>query len=295
MPLTPDLVEQVLATCRQNAGEAAAALSRTFDLPLEIAAERIGSFDYTGPAPEWDGPGLILVFKHGQEAALVLLAASSGFVPDWTNAPDATGRSKLATLAQELGAILLPAEVAADDCAAGYVESLSAAVGRGGVASGAGAIHCLLKSGEQTAALRIVWPATSPAAVLPASMPPPTKSPPPKPNAPPASPAAEPQADLGTRLQSLPSYVRSLLRISVPVSVHLATTRQPVSRVLNIGPGSIIQFEKNCEQPLTLCVGDQPVAEGEAVKVGEKFGIKLTSMVLPGERFVALRGKREAH
>jgi flagellar motor switch/type III secretory pathway protein FliN len=61
--------------------------------------------------------------------------------------------------------------------------------------------------------------------------------------------------------------------------------------VLNIGPGSIIQFEKNCEQPLTLCVGNQPVAQGEAVKVGEKFGIKLTSMVLPGEKFIALRGK----
>ena len=32
-------------------------------------------------------------------------------------------------------------------------------------------------------------------------------------------------------------------------------------------------------------IGDQPVAEGEAVKVGDKFGIRLTSLRLPGERF----------
>lgn len=91
----------------------------------------------------------------------------------------------------------------------------------------------------------------------------------------------------------LPPYVRSLLRVSVPVVVTLATTQRPLKRILELGPGSIIQFDKPCDEPLTLSVGSRDIAVGDAVKVGDKFGIKITSMVMPEERFWALRGKRE--
>lgn len=294
MPLTPDLAEQVLAACRQNAAEAAAALSRAFDSTIEIDAERIETFNYTGPAPEWNGPGMVLIFKTGGEAAIALLAASSGLLPQWIHSLDSPEQGKLATLAQELGKALLPAECLPDDFKAGYVEHLGEAVTRGGVASGAGAIHCLLKSGDKTGAMRLLWPAVLPEAILAQASEVPTAATATSEVGPaPVRRSSVSDEDLTERLRNLPSYARSLLRISVPVSVHLASIKQPVSRVLNIGPGTIIQFEKNCEQPLTLCVGTQPLAEGEAVKVGEKFGIKLTQMILPGERFFALRGIRD--
>jgi flagellar motor switch/type III secretory pathway protein FliN len=86
-------------------------------------------------------------------------------------------------------------------------------------------------------------------------------------------------------LDDLPDYARSLLRIKVPVIVTLARKRQPLGQILNLGPGSIIQFEKSCEEMLDLDVGGHPVATGEAVKVGDKFGLRLSSIVLPDERF----------
>src|SRR5688500_9508916 len=108
MPLSPDIAEKVLAACRQNAGEIAAGLSRALESPVEIEAERIETFQYTAPAPEWSGPGLVLVFNIGGEAAVALLAASSGLVPPWASAPDAAGQTKLDALAQELGKSLFP-------------------------------------------------------------------------------------------------------------------------------------------------------------------------------------------
>jgi flagellar motor switch protein FliN len=291
MLLTPDLAQQVLAACRKNAAEAAAALSRAFEAPVEIDSERIETFNYAGSDPDWNGPGLILIFRSEGKAAVASLAASSGLLPAWARSPDASGLSKLATLAHELCDALLPAEHPAQDFAASYVEHLAEAMARGGIASGAGAIHCLLKSGEKTGTMRLVWPAMSPEAILAQTSTAPAAA---EVGAATARRSGLPEDDLTERLRNLPSYARSLLRISVPVSVHLASIKQPVSRVLNIGPGTIIQFEKNCEQPLTLCVGSQPLAEGEAVKVGEKFGIKLTQMILPGERFFALRGTRTA-
>jgi flagellar motor switch/type III secretory pathway protein FliN len=101
---------------------------------------------------------------------------------------------------------------------------------------------------------------------------------------PPAT-AASPGSDLAGHLVNLPSYSRSLLQIEVPVVVTLATTRLPVKRVLDMGPGTIVHFDKSYDSPLTLSVGHCEVAVGDAVKVGDKFGIRISSMIMPQEKF----------
>jgi flagellar motor switch/type III secretory pathway protein FliN len=92
-------------------------------------------------------------------------------------------------------------------------------------------------------------------------------------------------------LPYLPVYSRSLLKIKAPVRVTLASTRLPVRQIVDLAPGSLIQFPKSCEESLDLEVGQQVIARGEAVKVGEKFGLRITQMVLPGERFLPLAAK----
>ena len=86
-------------------------------------------------------------------------------------------------------------------------------------------------------------------------------------------------------LEALPPYSKSLLKIRVPVIATLAAKKQPVSDVLQLGPGVIIQFTKPCEEMLDLEVNNRVVAVGEAVKVGDKFGLRITSVELPEERF----------
>ena len=103
------------------------------------------------------------------------------------------------------------------------------------------------------------------------------------------SPRAEPA--LAERLANLPAYTRSLLRIEVPVVVTLATSELPVSRVLELCSGTLLHFKKPCDEPLILSVGNCEVAVGEAVKVGEKFGLRISSMVLPQEKFEPIKSK----
>jgi flagellar motor switch/type III secretory pathway protein FliN len=86
-------------------------------------------------------------------------------------------------------------------------------------------------------------------------------------------------------VSALPSYTRSLLRIPVPVMVTLARKRQPTSKIIELAPGSIIQFSKPCDEMLDLEIAGHEVAKGECVKVGDKFGLRLTSITLPPERF----------
>jgi len=95
-------------------------------------------------------------------------------------------------------------------------------------------------------------------------------------------------------LAQLPGYARSLLKIRVPVSVQLASKKEQVQEVISLAPGSIIKFEKGCDELLQMIVGEHAVAEGEAVKIGEKFGFRVTAMLLPQEHFVPVRKPRRA-
>ena len=92
-----------------------------------------------------------------------------------------------------------------------------------------------------------------------------------------------------TDFSKLPQYGRSLLKVEVPLAVTLAERREPIRRIIELAPGSIIQFDKSCGESLTLEVNNRPVAIGETVRVGEKFGLRIASMQLPGERFQPVR------
>ncbi len=106
----------------------------------------------------------------------------------------------------------------------------------------------------------------------------------------PASPGSHPAVRRHMlRLEDLPRYSRSLLKIRIPVVVTLAQKRLALGRILEWGPGALIQFDKSCEELLELSAGGHPIAVGEAVKVGDKFGLRITSMLLPGERFQPVR------
>lgn len=67
------------------------------------------------------------------------------------------------------------------------------------------------------------------------------------------------------------------LRLKVPVIVELATRRLPVAAIRRFSIGSVVEFERSVHQPLSLLVNNQPVADGKAVKVGEHFGLRITS------------------
>lgn len=86
-------------------------------------------------------------------------------------------------------------------------------------------------------------------------------------------------------VEKLPSYIRSLMRINVPAVVTLAGKKSSLSSILEFEPGAIIQFDKSCDEMLDLEVGNHRIAVGEAVKMGDKFGLRVTSMVMPEERF----------
>lgn len=288
--LTPEIAEQVVAACGENGDEAAGALSRALDGEFTFAVGEAGTFD-AAALPEGldDGPGLALVLTFGEVGAVVLLPESSGLLPDWYATPDPTGESKLSTLAQELSMLLVPDDLMADAFTAARVDNLQEALARGGAADAASVVSLALTSGEASGTLQFIWPLATPGHVLPTAVEEEAEE---TADAPPPTPADAPtpiRGPVGGNFDCLPAYARSLLKIQVPVVVQLAWKQLPIREIVEFGPGAIIKFEKSCDETLEMYIGDRQIAEGEVVKVGEKFGLRVTSITLPDERFKQVR------
>ena len=289
--LTPEIADEVLAACTQGASEVAEALGRAFAAAVAVKVGQLGVLQPGDCPTSLTGAGLIVVLPINQAAALVTLPASSGLLPPWCAAPDPTGQGKLMTLAQELGMNVLPETFSSVDARAVWAEDLSAAVTLGKVAGEARIIPLELASGgKPVGVMNLIWPVSEPGAIFNPSPAEPVAA---------SAPAAEepsvpkPRPKLPAHAgPSLPPYTQSLLRIRVPVVVTLAEKRQVLSKVLEISPGTIIQFEKSCEEMLDLSVANRSIAAGEAVKVGDKFGLRITSMTPPDERFHSLTPTR---
>ncbi len=116
-----------------------------------------------------------------------------------------------------------------------------------------------------------------------------------------ASPTVEAGSPLGTAsgdpdsldFSQLPGYSRSLLRVVLPVRVVLASKKEQLENVIELAAGSIIHFDKACDEMLHLQIDDHKVAVGEAIKVGDKFGFRVSHMVLPEEHFAKVKPKKK--
>lgn len=84
--------------------------------------------------------------------------------------------------------------------------------------------------------------------------------------------------------------LQRILHLSVPVTVTLAERHMSIDTILTLTVGSIIEFDVSFEADLVLNVADRPVGRGQAVKVGENFGIRLTGIGSVHERIDAMGG-----
>lgn len=67
-------------------------------------------------------------------------------------------------------------------------------------------------------------------------------------------------------------------KFKVTVSVRLAEKRMTMESLLGLMPGSLITFEKPCEDMLDLYVNNLRYCKGEAVKIDEQFGMKVNEV-----------------
>ncbi len=75
-----------------------------------------------------------------------------------------------------------------------------------------------------------------------------------------------------------------LYDIPLHISVEVGRSKILLKDLLKMGEGYVIELDKLAGEPLDLYVNHRLIARGEAVMVGEKFGIRLTDVVSTVDR-----------
>jgi flagellar motor switch protein FliN/FliY len=99
------------------------------------------------------------------------------------------------------------------------------------------------------------------------------------------TPQAVPAATERTSAQSpiesdskAPGEIAGLLKLRVPVIAQLASRRMTIAYVRKLSLGTILEFSKGVDEHLDLLINNHPIGRGEAVKVDERFGLKISAI-----------------
>ncbi len=267
------MLDSVLASLRSKAPQVENALRQALDCEVKLGDASGGVLDRTF-SQEFTGSGLVLLFSVRETSAVVVIPQSSSLLSSWWAKPKSARQQRLKALATKLGESLFPVSVSPAFRIGGKVGNLPTLPDRAGVIPPGTWATCELSASNRTKSrMAIVWPASHADRLF---------------LHPPNSP--DDVADSGPtgkpdRARPVPPCPTgsganaSVMQIEVPVSVTLAASRKSVKRLLELGKGSVIQFNKPSQGPLTLEIGGKPVAQGEAVKVGSQLGLKITSVM----------------
>jgi flagellar motor switch protein FliN/FliY len=85
---------------------------------------------------------------------------------------------------------------------------------------------------------------------------------------------AAPTGDTGTD-----GSIDILLDVNISVTVALGQAEIPVRRLLQLGPGSVLELDKPIDAPADLYVGDTKFATGTVVVVDDRFGVKVKQIL----------------
>ena len=70
-----------------------------------------------------------------------------------------------------------------------------------------------------------------------------------------------------------------LLGMQVPVTVAIGQKEIPVRRLLQLGPGSVLELDKTIGSPVDLYLRDTKFANGEVVVVQDRFAVKIKQVI----------------
>lgn len=89
--------------------------------------------------------------------------------------------------------------------------------------------------------------------------------------------------------QPLRAGLELLLDIELEAALRFGSRELPLSEILDLGPGDVVQLDRHVTDPVDLIVADKIVARGEVVLVNGSFGLRVTEVATPRKRLESIR------
>ncbi|WP_299470024.1 FliM/FliN family flagellar motor switch protein [uncultured Gimesia sp.] len=273
-------VEEIFALAGESMPALSDSFNQCFDFNYRLEMGESGVWSPEELEDAFRGPGLVALFRMGEEAMVGLIPASIP-LPDWYQSPGDSQSSRLQTLSLEWSMNLIPMDLGdVDEFKTYYVDNLLTEVSQCAPADWAALLRIKLFQTEDesdgqspSAVIPVIWPLTKLPVTDSAEA---ETDPAPQPAASSASSSnSAPTMGQTTNSNSIYNPLNRISKLPVQAIVKLATKKIELKQLLSICPGSLITFDKPCEDPLELYINNQVYCQGEAVKIGENFGLKI--------------------
>jgi flagellar motor switch protein FliN len=154
----------------------------------------------------------------------------------------------------------------------------------------------LLISTELHAALQAAYEKTAQAAAQEAAKPPAAVPPPAAPSTPSAAaqPAASPPSAAAAKPSAAPATngatpnLDLLLDVELDATLRFGQREMLLREILELRPGSVVELNRQLQEPAELLVGGRIIARGEVVIVDGNYGLRITDIVHPQKRLESL-------
>ncbi|WP_248306452.1 flagellar motor switch protein FliN [Devosia oryzisoli] len=75
--------------------------------------------------------------------------------------------------------------------------------------------------------------------------------------------------------------LEAVFDVPVRVSVVLGRTKMPVSHLLKLDTGTVIELDRQVGEAVEIFINDRLVARGEIVLVEDRLGVTMTEIIKP--------------
>jgi flagellar motor switch protein FliN/FliY len=76
-----------------------------------------------------------------------------------------------------------------------------------------------------------------------------------------------------------PESLGILRDVEIELTLEIGRRRMKIADILRLGPGQTVELQKLAGEPLELLVNGRIIGRGEAVVVGDHYGVRITELV----------------
>jgi len=102
-----------------------------------------------------------------------------------------------------------------------------------------------------------------------------------------STPTRDRQAELGSAAQDDDSRGGSLdllKNVEVEITLEIGRRRLRIADVLKLSTGQTLELSKAAGEPLDILVNGRLLGRGEAIVMGDRYGVRITELVAPHSR-----------
>ncbi|HWF92118.1 MAG TPA: flagellar motor switch protein FliN [Terriglobales bacterium] len=97
-----------------------------------------------------------------------------------------------------------------------------------------------------------------------------------------ASPSAEAAidqpADANTKAATIPENLDLLMGVDLSLTLRFGTRTLTLREILDLNSGSVVELDRQVQEPADLLLGDKLIARGEVVIVDGNYGLRITEL-----------------